>query len=116
MRDVKQLANQCRLPCLYGAGKVANERHHRHRDVVPVVSIILNDLCEGKYILARTIKGADELVPRCARYAIVEYLRHDALGPQSEFTSLVDDGAGSDGPMETKTHTHGEDRCHSTEA
>jgi hypothetical protein len=43
-------------------------------------------------------------------------LAADALGPQSEFTSLIDDGEGSDGPMETKTHTHGEDRCHSTEA
>jgi carboxymethylenebutenolidase len=42
----------------------------------------------------------------CARYAIVEYSRYDALEPQSEFTSLVDDGAGSDGRIETKTHVH----------
>ena len=37
-------------------------------------------------------------------------------GPQSEFTLLVDYSADSDGAMEAKTHTHGEERCHSTEA
>ena len=72
------------------------------------------------------MSGDDHLVGRgsrptpascCAQYAIVEYWQCDALGPQSEFTPLVDDGAAlrwPDGgprprPME-------EDRCHSTEA
>ena len=53
----------------------------------------------------------------CARYAIVEYWRCDALGQQSEFTPLVDDGAAlrwpDGGPRPTPME---EDRCHSTEA
>ena len=35
---------------------------------------------------------------------------------QSEFNSLVDDSAGSDGPREANTHPMEEERCHSTEA
>src|SRR5260221_218225 len=47
---------------------------------------------------------ASDTASCCAQWAIVEYWRCNALGPQSEFTPLVDDGMARWRP---KTHAHG---------